>query len=78
MSMNQVMLSPIVENRSLESFLGNTSFFSQSRSQRMLSVDGNIEDSIDRTVDVEEAVLGCDESVVDCAVDLIGEGVYEA
>jgi hypothetical protein len=60
MTMNQVVFSPVVENGSLESVLGDTSFFCQSRGQRMFSVDGDVEDSIDRTVDVEQTVLGCD------------------
>jgi hypothetical protein len=78
MSMNQVMFSPIIEHGSLESVLGDSGFFCQSRGEGMISVDGDVEDPIDGTVDVEETVLGGDEGVVDCAIDLVGEGVYEA
>lgn len=76
MSMKQVMFSPVIEYRSVESVLGYASFCCQSRCERVLSVDGDVVDAIDGAVDIEERVVRCDHGVIDGAVDLVGKGVY--
>lgn len=77
MSVDQVVFSPVIEDRTLEPLDRDTGFLREARCVAMPGIDGYVVDSFRGAVDHEEGVAGVDQSVVYRAVAPARESITE-